>query len=58
MYGKDNRVPHTAKLSQGFKVGPPNRTWQGAGIFTGSTKIGVTCSETRMAKLKLSTVKQ
>ena len=58
MYGKDNRVLHTAKLSQGFKVGPPSRTWQSPGISTGSTKVGVTCSETRMAKLKLSTVKQ
>jgi hypothetical protein len=35
-YGKDNRVLHTAKLSQGFKVVPPSRTWQGAGISTGS----------------------
>jgi len=45
-YGKDNRVLHTARLSQGFKVGPPSRTWQGAGISTGSTKIGVTGSAT------------
>jgi hypothetical protein len=58
MYGKDNRVLHTAKLSQGFKVGPPSRTWQGAGISTGGTKIGVTGSETRTAKLRLSKVKQ
>jgi hypothetical protein len=28
-------------------VGPRSRTWQGAGIFAGSTKIGVTDSETR-----------
>jgi hypothetical protein len=57
-YGKDNRVLHTAKLSQGFKVVPPMRTWQGAGIFTGGTKIGVTGSETRTAKLRLGKVKQ
>ena len=57
-YGKDNRVLHTAKLSQGFKVGPPSRTLQGAGIPTGGTKIGVTGSETRTVKLRLSKVKQ
>lgn len=57
-YGKDNRVLHTAKLSQSFKVGPLNRTWQGAGISTGCAKIGVTCSETRMAKSELNMVKQ
>jgi hypothetical protein len=57
-YGKDNRVLRTAKLSQGFKVVPPSRTWQGAGISTGGTKIGVTGSETRTAKLRLSKVKQ
>jgi len=50
-YGKDHRVLHTAKLSQGFKVGPLSRTWQGAGISTASTKNGVTCSETCMATL-------
>ncbi len=52
-YGKDNRVLHTAKPSQGFKVVPPSRTWQGAGISTFGTKIGVTGSETRTAKLRL-----
>ena len=57
-YGKDNRVLHTAKLSQGFKVVSPSRTWQGAGISTGGTKIGVSGSETRMAKLRLSEVEQ
>ncbi len=57
-YGKDNRVLHTAKLSQGFKVVSPSRTWQGAGISTGGAKIGVTGSETRTAKLRLSKVKQ
>ena len=57
-YGKDNRVLHTAKLSQGFKVVSPSRAWQGAGISTGGTKIGVTGSETRTAKLRLSKVKQ
>ena len=57
-YGKDNRVLHTAKLSQGFKVVSPSRTWQGAGISTRDTKIGVTGSETRTAKLRLSKVKQ
>jgi hypothetical protein len=57
-YGKDNRVLHAAKLSQGFKVVSPSRTWQGAGISTGGTKIGVTDSETRTAKLRLSNVKQ
>jgi hypothetical protein len=50
-YGKDNRVLHTAKLSQGFKVVSPSRTWQGAGISTGGTTIGVTAPETGMAKL-------
>jgi hypothetical protein len=45
-YGKDNRVLHTAKLSQGVKVAPPNRTWQGAGISTGRTTIGVIAPET------------
>jgi hypothetical protein len=49
-YGKDDRVLHTAKLSRGFKVVP------GAGISTGGTKIGVTGSETRTAKLRLSNV--
>src|SRR5712692_3797960 len=53
-YGKDNRVLHTAKLSQGFKVAPPSRTWQGAGIYTGRTKIGVTAPETRIAKPRLA----
>ena len=57
-YGKDNRVLHTATLSQGFKVVPPSQTWQGAGISTGGTKIGVTGSETRTAKLRLTKVKQ
>jgi len=52
-YGKDNRVLHTGKLSQSFKVVAPSRTWQGAGISAGSTKIGVTGPETRMAKLKI-----
>jgi len=52
-YGKDNRVPHAAKLSQGFKVAPPSGTWQGAGISTGRTKIGVSAPDTRMAKLNL-----
>jgi hypothetical protein len=36
----------------------PAERGKSAGISTGSTKIGVTCSETRMAKPKLSTVKQ
>jgi len=44
-YGKDNRVPHTAKFSQGFEVVSPRRAWQGAGISTGGTKIGVTGAE-------------
>ena len=57
-YGKDNRVLRTAKLSQAFKVVPPSRTWQGAGISTGGTKIGLTGSETLTAKLRLSKVKQ
>jgi hypothetical protein len=42
IYGKDNRVLHTAELSQSLKVGTHSRARQGAGIFTGSTKIGVT----------------
>jgi hypothetical protein len=53
-YGKDNRVLHTAKLSQGFKVVPPSRTWQGVGVSTGGTKIGVTAPETRTAKPRLA----
>ena len=57
-YGKDNRVLHTAKLSQGFKVVLPSRTWQAAGISTRGTKIRVSGSETRTAKLRLSKVKQ
>jgi len=48
---KDNRVLHTAKLSQGFRAVPPSRTWQGAGISAGDTKIGVIAPETRVAKL-------
>ena len=52
-YGKDDRVLHTAKLSQGSKVVPPSRTWQGAGISTGGTKIGVTGSETRTADIMI-----
>jgi hypothetical protein len=39
-------------------VVPPSRTWQGAGISTGRTKIGVTAPETRMPKLRLSEVEQ
>src|ERR1700739_2166081 len=39
-YGRDNRVLHTARLSQCFKVGPASGTWQGAGVSTGCTKIG------------------
>jgi hypothetical protein len=46
IYGKDNRVLHTAELSQSLKVGTHSRTRQGAGISTGSTKIGVTGSAT------------
>jgi len=42
------------KLSQGFKVASPSRTWQGAGIPTGRAKIGVTAPETRMAKPRLA----
>src|ERR1700719_286420 len=53
-YGKNNRVLHTAKVSQGFKVVPPSRTWQGAGISTCRTKISVTAPETRMAKPRLA----
>src|ERR1700731_4255715 len=53
-YGKDNRVLHTAKLSQGFKVASPSRTRQGTGISTGRTKIGVTGPERRMAKPHLT----
>jgi hypothetical protein len=30
-------------------VGPPRRTWQGAGISAGGRKIGVIGSETRTA---------
>jgi hypothetical protein len=52
-YGKDNRVPHTAKLSQGFKVVSPSRTCQGAGISTGGTKISVTGSETRNGETEI-----
>jgi hypothetical protein len=37
---------------------PPAERGKVAGISTGSTENGVTGSETRMAKLKLSTVKQ
>ena len=51
-HGKDDRVLYTAKLSQGFKVVSPSRAWQGAGISTGGTKISVTGSETRTAKLR------
>jgi hypothetical protein len=47
-YGKDNRVLHTARLSQGFKVVAPSRTWQGADISSGGTKIGVTGAETEI----------
>jgi hypothetical protein len=46
IYGKDNRVLHTAELSQSLKVGTHSRTRQGAGISTGSTKIGVIGSAT------------
>jgi hypothetical protein len=53
-YGKDDRVLRTANFSQGFKVAPRSRTWQGAGISTGRTKIGVTTPETRMAKPRLA----
>jgi hypothetical protein len=52
-YGKDSRVLHTAKLSQGFKVVSPGRTWQGAGISTTGTKIRVTGSEMRMAEAEV-----
>jgi hypothetical protein len=46
IYGKDNRVLHTAELSQSLKVGTHSRTRQGAGISTGSTKIGLIGSAT------------
>ena len=57
-YGKDNRVLHTAKLPQGFKVVPPSRTRQGARISSYGTKIGVTAPETRTARLQSSQVEQ
>jgi hypothetical protein len=44
-YGRDNRVLHTAKVSQDFKMGPPIRTWQGTCVSTGGAKIGVTDPE-------------
>ena len=46
IYGKDNRVLHTAELSQSLKVGTHSRARKGAGISTGSTKIGVIGSAT------------
>jgi hypothetical protein len=42
MYGKDNRVLYSAKLSEGFKVVAAKRTRQVAGISGGSAKIRVT----------------
>jgi hypothetical protein len=59
-HGKDNRVLHSAKLSQGLKVGPGSRTWQGAGISARSTKIGVNGaieSRVRTASHKIDTAK-
>jgi hypothetical protein len=41
MYGKDNRILYSAKLSQGFTVVAPKRTWQAAGVSGGGTKIRV-----------------
>jgi hypothetical protein len=46
IYDKDNRVLRTAELSQSLKVGTHSRARKGAGISTGSTKIGVTGSAT------------
>ena len=41
MYGKDNRVLYSAKVSQGFKVVAARRTWQAAGVSGRDTKIRV-----------------
>jgi hypothetical protein len=52
-YGKDNRVLHTAKFSQGFKVVATGRTWQSIGISTTGTTIRVTGSEARRVEAEI-----
>jgi hypothetical protein len=42
MYGKDNRILYSPKLSQGFKVVAAKRTRQAGGISGGSAKIRMT----------------
>jgi hypothetical protein len=41
MYGKDNRILYSAKLSQGFKMAAAKRTWQAAGVSDRGPKIRV-----------------
>jgi hypothetical protein len=50
MYGKDNRILYSAKLSQGFKGVAANRTRQAAGVYSGGPKIRVTWCGNPMAK--------
>ena len=42
MYGKVNRILYSAKISQSCKVVAAERTRQGAGVFSGGTKVRVT----------------
>jgi len=50
MYGKNNRILYSAKVSQGFKMVAAIRTRQGAGVSNGGKKIRVTGHGTPMAK--------
>jgi hypothetical protein len=51
MYGKDNQILYSAKLSQGFKVVAAKRTRQAAGVSGGGAKIRVRqAAETQLAK--------
>jgi hypothetical protein len=50
MYGKDNRILYSAKLSQGFKGVAAKHRRQAAGVSSGGPKIRVTWCGNPMAK--------
>jgi hypothetical protein len=55
MYGKDNRILCSAKLSQDFKVVSAKPTRQGAGVPGGGSKIGVKGCETHAGNMRTTT---
>jgi hypothetical protein len=56
MYGKDNRILYSAKLSQGFKVVAAERTRQAAGVSGGGPKIRVTARK-ELREVELSVMR-